>query len=51
MPTTEKYYEPEEEKLRLVVNWFIQKWSDKSLLAADAIDSSPKSTMDYRCGF
>jgi AcrR family transcriptional regulator len=28
MPTTEKYYEPEEEKLCLVVDWFIQKWRD-----------------------
>ena len=24
MPTTEKYYEPEEGKLCLVINWFIQ---------------------------
>lgn len=31
MPTTEKYYEPEEEKLCMVVDWFIQKWSSKSL--------------------
>jgi AcrR family transcriptional regulator len=27
MPTTEKYYEPEEDKLCMVVDWFIQKWS------------------------
>ena len=26
MPTTERYYEPEEEKLCLVIDWFIQKW-------------------------
>ena len=26
MPTTEKYYEPEEEKLCMVINWFVQKW-------------------------
>jgi AcrR family transcriptional regulator len=26
MPTTEKYYEPEEEKLCIVIDWFIQKW-------------------------
>ena len=26
MPTTEKYYEPEEEKLCMVIDWFIQKW-------------------------
>ena len=30
MPTTEQYYEPEEEKLCMVVDWFIQKWSSKS---------------------
>jgi AcrR family transcriptional regulator len=29
MPTTEKYYEPEEEKLCMVIDWFIQKWSRK----------------------
>jgi AcrR family transcriptional regulator len=27
MPTTEKYYEPEEEKLCIVIDWFIRKWS------------------------
>lgn len=27
MPTTEKYYEPELEKLCLVIDWFIQQWS------------------------
>ncbi len=27
MPTTERYYEPEEEKLCIVIDWFIQKWS------------------------
>jgi AcrR family transcriptional regulator len=32
MPTTEKYYEPEEEKLCTVVDWFIQKWCGDSLL-------------------
>ena len=32
MPTTEKYYEPEEEKLCMVIDWFIQKWESKSLL-------------------
>jgi AcrR family transcriptional regulator len=32
MPTTEKYYEPEEEKLCMVIDWFVQKWSSKSLL-------------------
>lgn len=32
MPTTEKYYEPEEEKLCIVTDWFIQKWSSKSSL-------------------
>jgi AcrR family transcriptional regulator len=26
MPTTEHYYEPEEEKLCMVIDWFIQKW-------------------------
>ena len=26
MPTTERYYEPEEEKLCMVIDWFIQKW-------------------------
>ncbi len=29
MPTTEKYYEPEEEKLCMVIDWFIQKWCNK----------------------
>ncbi len=29
MPTTEKYYEPEESKLCLVIDWFIQKWRSK----------------------
>jgi AcrR family transcriptional regulator len=29
LPTTEKYYEPEEEKLCTVINWFIQTWCDK----------------------
>ncbi len=28
MPTTEKYYEPEEEKLMMVIDWFIQQWSN-----------------------
>ncbi|MBE9167240.1 TetR/AcrR family transcriptional regulator [Pleurocapsales cyanobacterium LEGE 06147] len=32
MPTTEKYYEPEEEKLCMVIDWFIQKWRDKGFL-------------------
>ena len=27
MPTTEQYYEPEEAKLCMVIDWFIQKWS------------------------
>lgn len=27
IPTTEKYYEPDEEKLCLVIDWFIEKWS------------------------
>jgi AcrR family transcriptional regulator len=31
MPTTEKYYEPEEDKLCMVIDWFIQKWCRKSL--------------------
>lgn len=31
MPTTEKYYEPKEEKLCMVVDWFIQKWSSRPL--------------------
>ncbi|MGB3692071.1 MAG: hypothetical protein WA865_19335 [Spirulinaceae cyanobacterium] len=26
LATTEKYYEPEEEKLCLVIDWFIQQW-------------------------
>jgi AcrR family transcriptional regulator len=26
LPTTEKYYEPEEEKLCTVIDWFIRKW-------------------------
>lgn len=30
MPTTEQYYEPEEEKLCLMLDWFIQKWSPLS---------------------
>jgi AcrR family transcriptional regulator len=32
MPTTEKYYEPDEEKLCMVIDWFIQKWCSHSLL-------------------
>jgi AcrR family transcriptional regulator len=32
MPTTEKYYEPEEEKLCMVIDWFIHKWRDQSFL-------------------
>ncbi len=28
MPTTERYYEPEEEKLCMVIDWFIHKWCD-----------------------
>jgi AcrR family transcriptional regulator len=32
MPTTEKYYEPEEDKLCMVIDWFIQKWHSKLLL-------------------
>lgn len=32
MPTTEKYYEPEEEKLCMVIDWFIENWCSKSLL-------------------
>lgn len=32
MPTTEKYYEPEEDKLCMVIDWFIQKWCSKSLV-------------------
>ena len=27
MPTTENYYKPEEEKLCLVIEWFLQQWS------------------------
>ena len=27
MPTTENYYEPEEEQLCLVIEWFLQQWS------------------------
>ena len=27
MPTTEQYYEPEEEKLLLVIDWFIEQWT------------------------
>ncbi len=34
MPTTEKYYEPEEEKLYMVIDWFIQKWRDKCFFGA-----------------
>jgi AcrR family transcriptional regulator len=30
MPTTEKYYEPEEDKLCLVIDWFIYKWDRQS---------------------
>jgi AcrR family transcriptional regulator len=30
MPTTEKYYEPNEEKLCMVIDWFIQKWCGNS---------------------
>jgi AcrR family transcriptional regulator len=30
MPTTEKYYEPEEDDLCMVINWFIQQWQNKS---------------------
>lgn len=29
LPTTEKYYEPEEDKLCMVINWFILQWSAK----------------------
>ncbi|MCU0544499.1 MAG: TetR/AcrR family transcriptional regulator [Oscillatoriaceae cyanobacterium Prado104] len=29
LPTSEKYYEPSEEKLLLVVDWFIKQWSRK----------------------
>ncbi|MEY2859512.1 MAG: hypothetical protein RLZZ74_3828 [Cyanobacteriota bacterium] len=29
MPTTEKYYEPEENKLCIVIDWFIQQWQSK----------------------
>jgi AcrR family transcriptional regulator len=32
MPTTEKYYEPEEDDLCMVIDWFIEKWHNKSLL-------------------
>jgi AcrR family transcriptional regulator len=32
MPTTEKYYEPEEDKLCMVIDWFIQRWWSNSLL-------------------
>lgn len=31
MPTTEKYYEPEEDDLCMVIDWFIQKWCSKTL--------------------
>lgn len=31
MPTTERYYEPEEEKLCMVIDWFIQKWCQPKL--------------------
>lgn len=27
LPTTEQYYEPSEEKLLLVIDWFIKQWS------------------------
>lgn len=30
MPTTEKYYEPEEEKLMMVIDWFIQQWHGRT---------------------
>ena len=39
MPTTEKYYEPEEEKLCMVVDWFIQKWSSNSRMRFSAAES------------
>lgn len=29
MPTTERYYEPEEEKLCMVIDWFIRQWCQK----------------------
>ena len=29
IPTTEKYYEPDEKKLCMVIDWFIQKWCAK----------------------
>jgi AcrR family transcriptional regulator len=32
MPTTEKYYEPEEDDLCMVIDWFVQQWQSKSLL-------------------
>ena len=32
MPTTEKYYEPEEDDLCMVIDWFIEKWCSKLLL-------------------
>ena len=27
IPTTEQYYEPEEEKLLMVIDWFIEQWT------------------------
>ena len=36
MPTTEKYYEPDEDKLCMVVDWFIQKWSSDLRLQASS---------------
>ncbi|NJM75702.1 MAG: TetR/AcrR family transcriptional regulator [Acaryochloridaceae cyanobacterium RU_4_10] len=37
MPTTEKYYEPDEEKLCIVIDWFVQKWLGRDI-PKDAID-------------
>jgi hypothetical protein len=37
MPTTEKYYEPEEEKLEIVIDWFIQQWHHQESIKTNQI--------------
>lgn len=41
IPTTEKYYEPEEKKLEMVINWFIQQWREQSLRKTHLVNDVP----------
>lgn len=43
IPTTEKYYEPDEKKLEMVIDWFIQQWQSRSLLESRQDGDSPYS--------